>query len=83
MAFGNRKEEGIDYFETFAPVVKITTIRHFLKIVAGKNWDLHQMDAHNAFLHGDLEEEVFMRLPPGFTSPGKGMVCRCTSLCMI
>lgn len=76
VALGNKQVEGLDYFETFAPVIKMTTIRLFLKLACGRGWDLHQMDVHNAFLHGDLDEEVYMRLPPGFHAPEKGMVCR-------
>ncbi|KAG7578293.1 Retrotransposon Copia-like N-terminal [Arabidopsis thaliana x Arabidopsis arenosa] len=76
VAMGNRQVEGLDFDETFAPVVKMTTIREFLKIAAVKGWVVHQMDVHNAFLHGDLEEEVYMRLPPGFVSQDKSKVCR-------
>lgn len=51
-------------------------VRTVLVVAATKNWELHQMDVHNTFLHGDLEEEVFMKPPPGFRSTQSGMVCR-------
>ncbi|CAA7037262.1 unnamed protein product [Microthlaspi erraticum] len=76
VAYGNRQEEGIDYDETFAPVIKMTTVRMFLKISVVKGWEVHQMDVHNAFLHGDLEEEVYMKLPPGFDCGDKSKVCK-------
>lgn len=76
VALGNRQKEGIDFDETFAPVAKMTSVRIFLSIVAARNWEVHQMDVHNAFLHGDLEEEVYMKLPPGYFAQHKGKVCR-------
>ena len=57
VVFGNHQVEGNDYSDTFVPIAKMTTVRAFLAGVAAKNWKLHQMDVHNAFLHGDLSEK--------------------------
>ena len=73
---GNRQVGGEDYDETFASVVKMTTVRSLLSLFAAKGWEVHQMDVHNAFFHGDLEEEVYMRLPQGFTHSDPRKVCR-------
>nr|GEU75718.1 retrovirus-related Pol polyprotein from transposon TNT 1-94 [Tanacetum cinerariifolium] len=73
---GNHQVAGVDYSETFAPVAKMVTVRVFLAIVAAKQWELHQMDVHNAFLHRDLEEEVFMKLPPGLHKGQPGEACK-------
>lgn len=73
---GNRQIEGDDYNETFAPVAKITTVISFLQQAASLDWEVHQMDVHNAFLHGDLKEEVYMKLPPGYHGAEKNQVCR-------
>lgn len=61
VVLGNTQKEGVDYTETFAPVVKVVTVRTILSVVSTWNWDVHQMDIHNAFLHVDLTEEVYMR----------------------
>lgn len=73
---GNKQIEGEDYHETFAPVVRMTTVRTILRLVAANQWEVFQMDVHNAFLHGDLDEEVYMKLPPGFRHSHPDKVCR-------
>jgi hypothetical protein len=73
---GNKQVEVLNYNETFAPVAKMVTVRTILAVAAARNWELHQMDVHNAFLHGDLEEEIYMKLPPGFHSSASNQVCR-------
>ncbi|CAH9094281.1 unnamed protein product [Cuscuta europaea] len=73
---GNRQVQGIDYHETFAPVAKMVTVRTVLSVAAARDWELHQMDVENAFLHGDLGEEVYMHFPPGYSASDSGKVCR-------
>ena len=74
---GNRQKEGLDYFDTYSPVTRITSIRIILAIAAVRNLDIHQMDVKTAFLNGELDEEIYMEQPEGFIVPGKEKkVCR-------
>nr|GEV18427.1 hypothetical protein [Tanacetum cinerariifolium] len=72
---GFRQKEGIDYFDTYAPVVRIATIRLLLALVAIHNLIIHQMDVKTTFLNGDLDEEVYMKQPKGFVMPGNEHKC--------
>jgi histone deacetylase 1/2 len=69
VAKGFKQRYGIDYEDTFSPAVKIATIRIVLSISVSRVWSLRQLDVKNAFLHGVLEEEVYMKHPPGFEHP--------------
>ena len=68
MAQGFNQKEGIDYEETFAPVARLEAIRILLAFVVAKGFKLYQMDVKSAFLNGVIEEEVYVRQPPGFES---------------
>ena len=57
-------------------MAKLVTLRLLLSIAITKNWSLHQLDVNNAFLQGDLHEEVFVQLPPDFSRTGDTRVCK-------
>ncbi len=77
VARGFSQKYGIDYQETFAPVVRLNTLRAVIALAVDRNMEVHQMDVKTAFLNGELEETVYMRQPPGMTVEGKEeWVCR-------
>ena len=69
VAGGHRQTEGVDYDETFAPVSRLSTLRTLLAVSANRGWRVHQIDIKTAFLHADIDTDVYMRQPPG-------LVCR-------
>ena len=74
---GFKQKEGIDYLEIFSPVMKISTIRLVLGMVAVENLHLKQLDVKTTFLHGDFEEDLYIIQPEGFIVYGQeNLVCK-------
>ena len=68
---GFNQRAGVDYGETFSPVVKAATIRVVRTIAAARLWPVHQMDVNNAFLHGHLSEQVYCQQPASFVDTSR------------
>lgn len=75
VAKGYTQLEWVNYQETFSLVVKIVTVRYLLAIASVKGWHLHHFDLNNAFLHGDLHEDIYMTKPPSYTKGSPTQVC--------
>jgi hypothetical protein len=74
---GFAQKKGIDFDEIFYPVVKMTSIRTILNLVVVENFHIEQLYVKKTFLHGDLEEEIYMQQPQGYEVKGKeNLVCR-------
>ncbi|CAI7766849.1 unnamed protein product [Closterium sp. NIES-54] len=67
VARGFSQRQGVDYFQTFSPIPKMTTLRVLLHVAAQRDYELHSLDFSTAFLQGSLHEEIWLRRPPGFT----------------
>ncbi|PWA51104.1 ribonuclease H-like domain-containing protein [Artemisia annua] len=76
VAQGFGQKEGVDFEETFSHVVKMVTVRCLINLAVTNDWPLYQLDVNNAFLYGDLHEEVYMKLPPGYYDKDETNVCR-------
>ncbi|KAJ0445200.1 putative RNA-directed DNA polymerase [Helianthus annuus] len=76
VAKGFNQREGIDFEETFSPVVKMVTVRCVISMSVQNNWPLYQLDVNNAFLYGNHREEVYMSLPDGLSVENQGKVCK-------
>jgi hypothetical protein len=74
---GFTQKEGEDFFDTYSPLTRLTTIHVLVTLVASLGLLIHQMDVKTSFLNGELDEEIYMQQPNGFVGPGQeNKVCR-------
>lgn len=76
VAKGYTQLEGVNYHKTFSHVAKMVTVKCLISLVAIKGWILHQFNVNNAFLHDDLQKEIYMHKPLGYSRGGPHQVCR-------
>lgn len=66
VAKGYTQQEGVDFLDSFSHVAKLATVKFMLALAPKLKWSLTHLDVSNAFLNGELDEEIFMKLPPGY-----------------
>lgn len=76
MAKGYNQVEGEDFSDSFSHVVKNVTVRILLSLAAAHQWPIHQFDVNNAFLHGSIDEDLYMMPPPGYHNTNSKLVCK-------
>ena len=76
MTLRNHEVKADDYHKSFASIAKMVMVRILLTLAAAKHQVLHQIDVHNVFLHGDLDEEIYMKVVPGFCTTQSNVVCK-------
>lgn len=76
VAKGYTQEYGGDYTEVFSPVAKMATVRFLIAMATLQSWPLHQLDINNAFLHGSLNDDIYMSITPGYKGAKSGQVCK-------
>lgn len=76
VARGEKQIKGKDYKHTFSLVARFTTVRTIIVVAAAHNWELEQIDINNAFLHGYIDEDIYMTPPLGYSKAAPGQVCK-------